>query len=734
MPLQFVCPRGHRWQSVTEGGSVCPECGAASGVDTAVGVGGTARGDKLPPPAGGDTVPTLFPPLAGQRPPAWPAVPGFEIRGVAGKGGMGLVYRAWQLSLKREVALKCVLSDAEAGDPETTRFRLEAESVARLNHPNVVHVYDIVEADGRLYCALEYVPGGSLKDRLAAGRLPLREAVALVEVLARAMHYVHQRHIVHRDLKPGNVLLGADGTLKITDFGLAKRLDQVSQHTPDGAMLGTPGYMAPEQARGEIKAIGPAADVYALGVILYELLTGRCPFQGTLLEVLLKINSDAPVPPSHLNAAVPAELETICLKCMEKEPVRRYPSAADLAQALRQVLLRLPQDAPTAAAVPVTAPASPSVTAPAPPPPAAPAEPARPGGRRLRRLVLAALALGVVVTAAVPLVKWAWDRIHNRGTSKGAWAVFAIDGRPGEVFDRIAFPGRAVGYAAGRQAVRKTEDSGQTWRPVWERKPPGRTHLLYFQNERVGWLGAERLYQTGDGGDTWSEVSLPERTGVVSGLAIDGNGWALVGGNLPGPRGDLVLFRQRGGQAGWEKLDPVKTGYWGGDQGPFRRWFVGDIKSTGPRVALLVLLAGYEDRGAVLRTGDGGDTWKAVLTPENELYRASFADGQRGWLTGSRGALWRTADGGRNWAPQPPPAEDPLGGLAFAPGREVFGLAPLWQGQVLKTTDGEYWQTVQVDLGYSLPDVAVVDRGCAYVLSADGRIARYLDPSVPPSK
>ncbi len=730
MPLQFVCPRGHRWQSVTEGASVCPECGAASSVDTAVGTGGTARADELPPPPGGpgDTVPTLSPRGALSGPttaPAggrWPAVPGFEVLGVAGKGGMGLVYRAWQVSLKREVALKCVLSDAQAGDPETTRFRLEAESVARLNHPNVVHVYDIIEADGRLYCALEYVPGGSLKDRVAAGRLPLREAVALVEVLARAMHYVHQRHIVHRDLKPGNVLLGADGTPKLTDFGLAKRLDQVSQHTPDGAMLGTPGYMAPEQARGDVKAIGPATDVYALGVILYELLTGRCPFQGTLFEVLQRINSEPPEPPSRLSAAVPAELEAVCLKCLEKQPARRYASAAELAEALRQFLLRLPADAPTAAAVPVRASASPSVTA--PPPPVTPTEPARPGGKRLR--LLAALVLTAVV-AAVPLAIWLFhkpdgsDRPRPGGT--GEWAVFPIGGRDGEVFDRIAFPARAVGYAAGRQAVYKTEDLGQTWHPLWTRPVPGRTHVLHFQDDRTGWLGAERLYGTADGGVTWSEVPLPEPTRLVIGLAT-GEGWALAGGTTSG--GDLALFR-RLGTGKWEKLDAGKTGYAGGGSGPFRRWFVGDLKIIGARAAVLVLQAGYEDRGALLRTEDRGDTWQPVLTPEGELSRVAFADGQRGWLTGGR-SLWRTADGGRTWEAQPAPAEAPLGSIAFAPGREAFGLAPLWKGRVLQTSDGERWQTVEVGLEYSTPDVVVVGRDCAYVLDSDGHVARYLAP------
>jgi photosystem II stability/assembly factor-like uncharacterized protein len=336
--------------------------------------------------------------------------------------------------------------------------------------------------------------------------------------------------------------------------------------------------------------------------------------------------------------------------------------------------------------------------------------------------ILAAVACGAVV-AAVLLGKGLLGPRQPSG-GDGDWAVLHIGGAEDEVFDRIAFPSRAVGYAAGRHAVYKTDDSGQSWRRLWERKPPGRTHVLHFLDDRTGWLGAEGLYQTADGA-TWSEARLPERTRVVSGLAA-GDGWALAGGNTAG--GDLVQFRRRG-QEDWQTLDPVKAGYGGG---AFRHWFVSDLQITGPRVALLVLFAGYEDRGALLRTDDGGDTWKAVLTPDHELYRVSFADDQRGWLTG--GSLWRTTDGGQHWVPQAAPPEVPLGSLAFARGREVFGLASLWKGQVLQTTDGEHWQTVEVGLGYSLPDVGVVDRGCAYILAADGHIARYLDASVSPTK
>jgi WD40 repeat protein len=261
--------------------------------------------------------------------------PGYEILGELGRGGMGVVYKARQRALSRLVALKMLLIGDHAGPQELARFRAEATAVARLQHPNIVQIHDVGEHDGRPYLTLELVDGGSLAARLDGTPLPALEAARLGEALARATAAAHRAGIVHRDLKPANVLLTSDGTPKITDFGLAKQLDSPSSATQSGAVVGTPSYMAPEQAAGKNRAVGPAADVYALGAILYELLTGRPPFKAeTALDTLMQVVSDEPVPPSALQRKVPRDLETIVLKCLRKEPPRRYASADDLAAEL----------------------------------------------------------------------------------------------------------------------------------------------------------------------------------------------------------------------------------------------------------------------------------------------------------------------------------------------------------------------------------------------------------------
>jgi tetratricopeptide (TPR) repeat protein/predicted Ser/Thr protein kinase len=270
-------------------------------------------------------------------PEEFPRLPGYEVLGVLGRGGMGVVYKARQLSLDRSVALKMILGGVHADPTEKARFRREAETLARLQHSNVVQIHEVGEQDALPYLALEFVPGGSLAQALAHRPQPPGQAVALVETLARAVHAVHQRGILHRDLKPANVLLTEDGVPKITDFGLAKRLEGTAGHTRSGDVLGTPAYMAPEQAAGKVKEVGPAADVYALGAILYEMLTGRPPFLAeNRMETLLQVLSQEPVAPRRLQPKVPRDLETICLKCLAKEPGRRYESALALAEDLRR--------------------------------------------------------------------------------------------------------------------------------------------------------------------------------------------------------------------------------------------------------------------------------------------------------------------------------------------------------------------------------------------------------------
>ncbi len=309
-------------------------------------------------------VDSATPPAIPLRRPGGGAVPDrvgdYEVLGILGRGGMGVVYKAWQKGLNRTVALKMLLGGVHSSPSELRRFQTEAEAAARLQHPNIVQIYDVGEVDGRPFLALEYVDGGSLSQRLDGNPQEPRTAAALVETLARAMHYAHERGVVHRDLKPANILLVGGGgwrvegerqpsstlhpppsTLhpKITDFGLAKRIDIDAGQTNTGAVLGTPSYMAPEQAGGRLDEIGPATDVYALGAILYDLLTGRPPFKGTTLaDTLEQVRSVEPVSPVRLQPHVPRDLETVCLKCLHKEPTRRYTTAQALAEDLNRFL------------------------------------------------------------------------------------------------------------------------------------------------------------------------------------------------------------------------------------------------------------------------------------------------------------------------------------------------------------------------------------------------------------
>jgi serine/threonine-protein kinase len=312
------------------------------------------------PPAGPvsrtATFPGFSPPDAATLPPAsgphttFPVtVPGYEVLAELGRGGMGVVYRARQVGLNRPVALKMVLAGGHASAGELARFRTEAEAIAQLQHPNIVQVYEVGEQHGLPYFSLEFCGGGGLAARLDGTPCEPRRAAALVETLARAVQAAHARQIVHRDLKPANVLLADDGTPKITDFGLAKRLDSGAGQTASGAILGTPSYMAPEQAGGEGRHIGPAADVYALGAILYELLTGRPPFRAeTPMDTLLQVLESQPAPPRLLNPKVERDLEAICLKCLAKAPQRRYASAEALAADLDRYLAGAPVQARSA--------------------------------------------------------------------------------------------------------------------------------------------------------------------------------------------------------------------------------------------------------------------------------------------------------------------------------------------------------------------------------------------------
>jgi hypothetical protein len=271
---------------------------------------------------------------------AIPRVPGYEILGELGRGAMGVVFKAVHTTLGRTVALKMILAEHAAG-PGLVRFMSEAEAVASFQHPNIVQIYEVGEADGRPYFSLEYLEGGNLEDKFGGKPMAPRQAAEMLSVVARAIHAAHRHGIIHRDLKPANILIASDGTLKIADFGIAKRLDAVKQ-TQTGQIIGTPTYMAPEQALGDAP-IGPHTDIYSLGVILYDALTGRPPFDSdNTLDTLMQVITKEPIRPRELQPTVPRDLETVCLKCLEKKPEKRYPSALELADDLDRFLCNEP--------------------------------------------------------------------------------------------------------------------------------------------------------------------------------------------------------------------------------------------------------------------------------------------------------------------------------------------------------------------------------------------------------
>jgi WD40 repeat protein/serine/threonine protein kinase len=366
--------------------AVCGGCGRPLGGDTRNFVPAA-----LPDPHMPTVAPPAEPPPAAPQPPAPaehvvklrrkspptppPDVPGFEILGELGRGGMGVVYKAREVALNRVVALKMILAGAHASDAERARFKREAEAVAALHHAGIVQIFHVGEHAGQPFLVLEYVDGGNLADRIGGGDLlPVREAAGVVEQLAVAMQYAHDQGVIHRDLKPANILLSKpngdrgrgdssprpDGSsanyyspspslrtptstlFKISDFGLAKKLDDTvaaGGGTRTGAVMGTPSYISPEQAAGKSATVTARSDVYSLGAILYEILTDRPPFKAdTPLETVLQVINDDPVPPSKLRPKLPRDLETVCLKCLQKDPLKRYATAGELADDLGRFL------------------------------------------------------------------------------------------------------------------------------------------------------------------------------------------------------------------------------------------------------------------------------------------------------------------------------------------------------------------------------------------------------------
>lgn len=256
-----------------------------------------------------------------------------------GRGGMGVVYRAEQISLGRQVAVKMILKDQLASEPERQRFFAEARDTAQLQHPGIVPVYDVGEIDGRPYFAMQYIQGRTLQELINAGSIDERESVRIVELIAQAVDFAHQNGVLHRDIKPSNILIDQNGVARLTDFGLAKHTDAGESLTRTGVILGTPSYMSPEQASGRMGTISPASDVYSLGSVLYHALTGRPPFVAkTTMDMLLQVMEQDPPSPRLLNPKVDRDLEMILTRCLQKPPDLRYPSASRLGDDLAAYL------------------------------------------------------------------------------------------------------------------------------------------------------------------------------------------------------------------------------------------------------------------------------------------------------------------------------------------------------------------------------------------------------------
>jgi WD40 repeat protein/tRNA A-37 threonylcarbamoyl transferase component Bud32 len=429
-----------------------------------------------------------------------PEVPGYEILGVLGRGGMGVVYRARDLKLNRIVALKMILAGLHSDAKALARFQAEAEVAARMQHPHIVQIYEIGAAQELPYLALEYLEGGTLAQKVAGVPQPPRPAAELVEVLARAVQYAHDRGVVHRDLKPANILLSADGIPKIADFGLARQLAlessaaEASGFTQSGEIVGTPAYMAPEQvARGRARPrVGPPADVYALGAILYALLTGRPPFGGpTPLETLLQVLHDEPVSLTLLRPDTPRDLATIAQKCLEKDPARRYASAAALAEELR----RFRADEPIVAR------------------PLSAWERGRRWARRHKTLVVA--AAGVLLALTIGIVRsllFAANEARLRRQAEAARQDALQDAYQARLAAALAALGDHDVTAAARH-LRAAPPAlrGWEWRHLHSRLddkldvvsvPAGQVHVLLPgpQGLRVGTITNTRLRLTGESG------------------------------------------------------------------------------------------------------------------------------------------------------------------------------------------------------------------------------------------
>jgi WD40 repeat protein len=623
-----------------------------------------------------------------------------------GRGGTGVVYRARHHRLNRVVALKMILAGGHASAADLARFRTEAEAVARLQHPNVVQIYEVGDAAGLPYLSLEYCPGGTLAERLDGTPLPPRAAAGLVEALARAVHAAHEQGVVHRDLKPSNILLansqapnpksqtedrtgwdlgfGAwDFSPKVSDFGLAKQLDSDTGPTATNAILGTPSYMAPEQAAGRGKYVGPAADIYALGAILYELVTGHPPFRAaTQLDTILQVANEEPVRPRRLQSRLPRDLETITLKCLEKDPAKRYATARDLADDLHRFL----------AAEPIRA---------------------RPAG---------------VVAAAGK-----WVRRHP------AAAALLVAAAAGVVITVVGMAAVHARLQHERDLARQQEQAAATERDT------ARRHLY---TSRINWARqalaagqlerARDLLQTtardaGDGaadprGFEWHYLWRATRAGA---FALRGHA-GPVNGVAFAPGGRVLASASFDGTARlWDLPASTDRAVLTGHAGPVLCVAVspdGRTLATGTDGTVRLWDADPPRQRAVL-TGHAGRVTSVAISPDGETLATGGADGsvrlwdlpagqERANLTGHRGGvqavafapdgrtlaaggadgavrLWDAADG--KPAATIPGRGDAVSCLAFSPDGKMLAAGSLWDKSIL------VWDAASRNLKYAIP-------------------------------
>jgi WD40 repeat protein len=673
---------------------------------------------------------------ADPRPDVLPTVSGYEVLGELGRGGMGIVYLARNLSLDRLCALK-TFSAAGGDATAAARLRAEAGAVARLRHPNIVQIYHVGEAAGLPFLELEYLPGGSLADAPNGAPRPAAEAAQLVEAVARAVAESHRLGIVHRDLKPSNVLLTAAGEPKVGDFGLARSLASDVRLTHTGQLVGTPCYMAPEQAEPGVEDVGPAADVYSLGAILYELLTGHPPFRAaTTLQTLDLVRSREPVSPRQMQPAVPRDLETICLKCLHKDPGRRYAGA----EALADDLGRFVRGRPILAR------------------PTGTAERAWKWARRHPAEAALSAALMMTAVLAFVLVSWQWRRAEGKAAAEAlahaearrarreavrGQAVLAMDhGRAlceqGELGQGLLWLARSQHLAnEAREGgldhaarVNLAEWSARLGRPLARLQAPAPPLELAFRPDgrtliALGADGALRCWDTGtwrETGPTSSADDRDARGDFVGPLAFD-----------PSGSGALVVFDRAGRGMFWDAVRHRRTGptltspegtavrsaaFVGGGHhliacgadGALRRWdvatgrpFHGPHPSDGDGLSAVAvspdgsaLVTGGEDGRVVRRDVRGGRPLGPTLPHGSPVRQVAFLGNGRRIVVVTRDGQVRTWDEVSLRVSLLPPEGAAVASLAVSPGGEWFatgteaGTVRLWDAATLRQSGATF--------------------------------------------